>query len=95
MPITIDAHVRLGELTPRDVVCELYYGFLDPAGDFVERETMIMQTVEARDSEGCYHYQATLDNTDAGNLGITVRVVPYHPLMGNRYSLGLVAWGSR
>ncbi len=93
-PIELTARVRLGELAPEDVTVELYYGLLDSVGEFTERETLVMEHVELDAGSGCHIYQASLENRETGNLGVTVRIMPFHTLMGNRYSLGLVIWGS-
>jgi len=77
-------------------VCELYYGFLDSAGEFADRKTQVMQAGESRDSERMVtHYQATLEQYPRqATWGSQSRVVPLPPaLWVNRYSLGLIAWG--
>ncbi len=92
--VQVEAIVRLGELAPLDVVVDIYYGRLDPSGEFIERDTLPMQHLRLDPTTGCHVYTADLRCDDTGNVGVTVRIMPDNPLMGNKYAMGLVIWGS-
>lgn len=92
--INLRSSVRLGELNPDDISCDVYYGLLDGLGEFIERETLSMEYEGIDEKSGCHVYTASLKAKSTGDLGVTVRVMPQHPLMGNKYAMGLVIWGS-
>ena len=87
----VKARVRLGELSPDDVACEIYMGPLDAAGAFAERTTQPM-TAQGGTS-GVYDFVGSCQLDHTGRMGIKVRVVPYHTQLSSRYALGLAAWG--
>ena len=93
-PIEVTICVKLGELSPQDVMVELYYGHLSGSGEFEERETIRARHVKFNPESKCHEYQAALDTKITGTMGVTARIMPYHSLMGNRYALGLAIWGS-
>ncbi|MCB2191864.1 MAG: alpha-glucan family phosphorylase [Deltaproteobacteria bacterium] len=89
--LPISALVRLGGLQPADVAVDAYYGRLRPDGEFAERLTHTLEPVGEND--GAWRFGGKVKVESTGRLGLVVRVVPYHPLAGNKYSLGLAAWG--
>ncbi len=89
--VEVTARVKLGSLTPEDVTVEAYYGLLDHNGDFAERETVAMDVVESKD--GIFTFQGAIPCKKTGRFGYTVRVMPSHDRLENRFVLGLVTWG--
>jgi starch phosphorylase len=87
----VEATIKLGGLTPQDVAADIYYGPLNAEGHFQERITQPMSAVAGGD--GVYEFRGRLTCQDTGRLGIKVRVVPSHPDLSSKYSLGLAAWG--
>ena len=88
--LPISASVRLGALQPGDVAVDAYYGRLGPDGEFAERTTHTLEPVGQND--GGWRFEGKVLAQSTGRLGLAVRVVPYHPLAGNKYALGLAAW---
>ena len=88
--LPVRARVRLGGLEPGEVAVDAYYGGLGADGEFVERLTHNLDPVSGND--GVWEFAGQVKVTSTGRLGLAIRVVPYHPLMGTKYALGLAAW---
>ncbi|KMY68557.1 alpha-glucan phosphorylase [Desulfocarbo indianensis] len=89
--VEVRAKVKLGNLLPSDVACDIYFGALDAEGEFAERKVETMQDTNGQN--GVFDFQGSLTCDFNGQLGLSVRVVPYHPQLSSRYALGLAAWG--
>ena len=79
--IEVRAHVRLGDLEPGDVACEIYMGPLSAAGDFSQRTTLPMEAQGGKD--GVFEFVGTGRLEYTGRMGIKVRVVPFHPRLSS------------
>ena len=88
--VDVTARIQLGSLSPDDVTVEAYYGRLDHRGEFVERETVILEPVGA--SDGLYTFKGSVPCSKTGRFGCTVRVMPSHKKLENRFVMGLVSW---
>lgn len=88
--VDVTARIQLGSLSPDDVTVEAYYGRLDHRGEFVERETVILEPTES--SDGLYTFQGAVPCNKTGRFGCTVRVMPSHRKLENRFVMGLVTW---
>ena len=88
--LEVVARVRLGSLLPEDVIVEAYYGRIDQNGEFVDRETAALD-VEGSDG-GLYTYRGHIPSLKTGRFGYTVRVMPSHKRLENRFAMGLVTW---
>jgi glycogen phosphorylase len=93
-PIQVHARVTLGELTPDDVLVQLYSGRLDSHGEITGAHAFPMQVVRALGS-GIYLYQS--DETPwqtSGLHGYTIRVLPQHRFLNSNFLPGLITWAS-
>jgi starch phosphorylase len=88
--LEVRARVRLGSLSPDDATVEVYYGSLDRTGDFEDRETVVMEVVES--DGGLHTYLGRIPCQKTGRFGYTVRVMPSHKRLENRFVMGLVTW---
>jgi starch phosphorylase len=91
----VKANVHLGDLKPSDVRVQLYYGPLNTHGEIAEMEghSMDMTPVSGQDgSDGTYIFETTLKYQTSGDRGISVRVLPYHPLLTNQFRPKLITW---
>jgi starch phosphorylase len=88
--VEIVARVRLGALSPEDITVEAYYGRLDQNGDFTERETAPLEPVNSVD--GLYTFRGRIPCQETGRFGCTVRIMPSHKRLENRFVMGLVTW---
>ncbi len=88
--VEVVARVKLGDLSPEDVSVEAYYGRLDHQREFAGRETVPM---EVQDSDGdSYTFRGLIPCRTTGRFGYTVRVMPSHKRLENRFAMGLVTW---
>jgi starch phosphorylase len=88
---TVSAVVSLGDLAPSDVEVQLVRGRVVGDDDLADVVTMAMHL--AGDAEdGHRRYEGTFTNDRAGRTGITVRIVPSHPLLATPVDLGGIAW---
>ena len=71
----VSAVVHLGAVLPEEVDVELYYGRLKRIDELEKGSPLLMAMVESR-GDGTYLYRCTVNCTDSGRYGFTVRVVP-------------------
>jgi starch phosphorylase len=83
--------VHLGNLSPDDVIVELYLGQVDASGNIIEGDTTPMEFVQM---EGNNHlFQADVAPCCSSGLhGYTIRVRPHHPDMLVEFMPGLLSW---
>jgi starch phosphorylase len=92
--LCVRARVRLGDLTPEDVAVELCLGRLAADGNFLETETTPMRTVSPAESDGWLFEGAGASCLKSGLHGLTVRVLPRHVDLPNRFPPGKITWAS-
>jgi glycogen phosphorylase len=88
--LEVVARVRLASLLPEDVIVEAYYGRIDQKGEFADRETATLDVVDS--NGGLYTYRGQIPSLKTGRFGYTVRVMPSHKRLENRFAMGLVTW---
>jgi starch phosphorylase len=88
----VDADIYLGDLSPEDLVVEAYCGKLDPDNQFQDRFTIAMSPSETNEDH-TYHYHCTIKFSEAGHIGLNIRIIPNHPNEQSRHTMGLVIWG--
>ena len=89
--ITFEVSVDLGGLKPEDVSAEIYYGPLDGSGNIYNGRSSAMKAVEDI-SGGRYRYRGDLYLTGGDEYGYHFRLVPFHPLLKDKFELRLVKW---
>jgi glycogen phosphorylase len=87
----VEATVSLGDLEPHEVDVQLVVGHVGQSGE-LEDVTMVSMDDRGSTGEGHRRFSAEAPLRRAGRMGVTVRVVPHHELMGNPVEFGLVAW---
>jgi glycogen phosphorylase len=85
------AKAHLGPLSPDDVRVQLYYGKLDTRGNIVDGKAVNMEVIEGT-GNGDYTFRAVHHYDEAGDLGLSVRIVPYHEYMHTSFQPGLITW---
>jgi len=88
--VEVIATVRLGALTPDEVKVQLYTGKLDTRGDIIHGESVDMDFVEG--SDGLFTFKTIVRQTNTGEMGMSVRIVPYHEFMSTSFQPGLLTW---
>lgn len=87
----VSAVVALGELDPAEVDVQLVCGHVGQSGELESVSTLSM-TEAGRIDDLHSDFVGDVPLDMAGRMGVTVRVVPRHPLMTAATEFGLVAW---
>jgi starch phosphorylase len=87
----VTATVRLGRLSPADVVVQLLHGSVR-AGDELAETTVVEMVPVGAPEEGLQRYRGEFGCDRAGRHGYTVRVLPSHPDLATPLEMGCVAW---
>jgi starch phosphorylase len=89
--LSVNAQIRLGNLTPDEVKVQLYFGRLDTEGLIAEGQAVEMSPVGSN-KNGVYQYAVSTTYQDTGERGISVRVLPYHEYLDGPFQTGLIHW---
>ncbi|MCL1915551.1 MAG: alpha-glucan family phosphorylase [Desulfovibrionaceae bacterium] len=84
------ADVFLAGIAPEHVKVEIYAGKLSQDNTFVSRDIVPM-CAEGGIRDGALTYVGTVPAGDTGRYGLSVRVLPMHPLLSNQH-FGLIHW---
>ena len=87
----IRAVVRLGNLQPPDVKVQLYYGRLDSIGNIREGQSIDMAIADSN-GDGVYTFRTEHTYQTTGNVGFSVRVLPYHPYLHTSFVPHKIVW---
>ena len=91
MSLPVSADVYLGELTPKDVTVEVYFGSLD-AEDQIQHGAVSEMHVEGDPSEGVYRFTGSIRCDRTGQQGFTIRVIPSHEDLAQKHETTLITW---
>lgn len=86
----VDARVRLGALSPDQVLVELYHGPIFATGDIHDPVRVEMKPGVSQG--GAYEYSITVACETTGQHGYAVRVLPRHEALVHPFIPGLVRW---
>jgi len=89
--IDIRTWVRMDGMNQDDIAIELVYG--EVKDEQVQAQHTLLMNYTKRELDGSYRYDTNLKPEDSGSIAYNVRVVPTHPLLKNKYELGLIRWG--
>lgn len=89
--LNVEAVVAMGQLSPRDVTVELYYGPLDEDGQLNIGKSLKMKQIEELDSARV-KYAVAMPCTQTGMAGYTVRIMPRHDLVGEPRDMRMIRW---
>ena len=87
----IHARVLLGQLRPEDVNVQLYYGMLDSVGNIREGQSVDMR-LQCENGSGTYTFTAEHVYLTTGNVGFSVRVLPYHEYLHTPFVPNKIVW---
>lgn len=89
--VAVRAEISLGQLTPENVIVELYFGGLDHAQEIYEGASLPMKFIESRDHLHVYEGQVLC--LRSGEFGYTVRIIPSHPDITRKFDPDLkIIW---
>ncbi|HEY7097707.1 MAG TPA: alpha-glucan family phosphorylase [Terriglobales bacterium] len=89
--VHVNAIVKLGALTPRDVKVELYLGRVGSDGGILDGAVIDMET-SASNASNNYEFTTKAPCNQTGILGYTVRIRPYHQDLSTEFVPGLIYW---
>ncbi len=89
----IKAKVKLGDLKPKDVEVQIYYGPVDKQDNPKYNSTVIMK-VDRKDKNNAavYNYSGEVKCLHSGEQGFTIRIVPKNDLLIHPFELGVIYW---
>lgn len=90
-PLTINTEVNLGGIDPSSLKVEVYYGSTVKDGKIENPEIIEMKPVE-KINDVTYRYSAGAVLQEGGEYGYTIRVIPYHHNLINKFEMGLIRW---
>lgn len=89
--VTVEASVRLGTLSPADVVVEIHGGPVDPTEQIHDGEFAAMEQVGASDG-AWFRFRGEWTPQTAGRAGVSVRVRPRIERLAPVTGIAPVAW---
>jgi len=89
--INVRAAVRLGKLKHSDVAVQIYEGRVDATGEIVDAEIVDMAKGGTH-SDGSDSYSGEFRTVEAGQYGLTIRVLPKNEDLSGPLEPGLIFW---
>ena len=89
--LKVQAEVYLGELEPKDVSVQVYYGQVDPDGEIVSGQGIDINNFESR-GDGVYLFTGSIPCISSGLHGYSVRILPKHVDLDNLSVMNLSIW---
>lgn len=86
----VHAWIRADELRPEDICVELVYG--ETKDELAIPRHVVPMTYTKRENDGSYRYDLKLKPGESGSIAYNIRVIPTHPLLTEKYELGLIRW---
>ena len=90
--LQLHARVHLGSIAPEDIAVEAYYGPLDSDGQVTSGNAVRLDFVQS-EQNGEHTFAGAVPCQRSGRTGYSIRVVPSHKDLADRYDQGLVVWG--
>jgi glycogen phosphorylase len=90
LPVSVE--VSLGELTPKDVTVEVYYGGLDADGQIEAGATVEMKAETTSGGQNPYLFAGAIPCDRTGQLGFAIRVIPNHADLAQKHETALITW---
>ncbi len=88
--IDVHAWVRMDGMTPEDISVELVYGEIKQ--EVAQPQYTQPMSFTKRELDGSYRYDIHLQPEESGSIAYNVRIVPSHPLLTEKYEMGLIRW---
>jgi starch phosphorylase len=93
--LSIRTLVKLGNINPKDISVELYYGPVDAWGNIRRGSAIRMDYEESSEQQEEHWFSGTMSCKNAGQHGVAVRLLPNHNDLVNPYEMGLILWETR
>jgi len=90
--IPVKVWINLASLSPDDIQVELYQGAISDSGTIIDGSPIAM-TYQGQDGYNAV-YSTTFAYSSSGFRGLSLRVLPKHPLLSHPYEPGLILWAN-
>lgn len=90
--LPIKAIVDLGDLTPKDVEVQIYYGPFEKQEDPEQFSYVVMNAEPRKDKNGYYRYAGEILCKRSGQQCYTIRILPKNNLLIHPFEMGVVYW---
>lgn len=90
-PLTVEAIVNLGELTPEEIKVQTYTGQVSSKGDIVDGRADNMEHTQTLEN-GKHRFTSTITVKQSGRQGLAVRVIPNDHRLSGSMIPGLITW---
>jgi starch phosphorylase len=90
--VPVRAKVFIGDIPPKEVAVDVYFGVLDSRGSIIGGELVSLET-SAELGNGLYQFSGAIECRFCGRQGFMLRVMPKHVALGAVYEPGLLLWG--
>jgi starch phosphorylase len=89
--LSVTTEVFLHDLTPEDIIVEIYYGDVDAFGRLPAGKAIKMACAGKRDG-GVYRFEGAVTCDKTGQLGFSLRVIPNHPDLAQKHETAMITW---
>jgi starch phosphorylase len=89
-PVAVTAYVNLSQLQPSDILVQIYQGPVDETGNITQGTATAMDYI--RQEGDLAVYQGKVSYPTSGLQGLALRLLPYHPDLGDLLEMRLVRW---
>jgi len=90
-PLTVEARVYTAGIDLPYLHVAAYAGTVSQDQNFLNRNVFSLKP-EGPQADGWQTYKGAVEPEEAGHFGFTIMAMPMHPLLPNKFSLGLVRW---
>ncbi|MEN8191603.1 MAG: alpha-glucan family phosphorylase [Bacteroidota bacterium] len=90
----VTAELNLGKLSTDDVEVQIYFGKFDDSDKPHANKFATMKATTKNNDTGTFNYEGYISCVNTGEFGYTLRVLPKHPLLLNKFELGLIRWAN-
>ena len=90
-PINVTAYIDLGQMSPNDLLVELYHGTISNQNkEITDARRTEMKFTGTKDGLNTFHVR--VECADTGFQGHTVRIMPKHDALIHPYRTGFIKW---
>ncbi len=88
--IRVEATVNIGQLSPDNILVELYFGSLDEDGQLNTGQAAEMTRIG--NDTGPAKYVVDMPCPSSGRAGYTVRILPRHDALAHPIEMSMIRW---
>jgi starch phosphorylase len=89
--LKVTAEICLGNLTPDDIILEVYFGDIDPHERIPHGQAIAMKCQKDL-GDSVWRFDGALSCEKTGQQGFMVRAIPSHPDLAHKHEMALITW---